>query len=357
MNMRRASVVMASIVLTLVLIASGPAQAITLLSDSFTYVDSLLIGNEGGNSYGAGTQWNGAWAASSELPPTAGDEDGWIISGNQVNTYGLLGGIGWGNPGPGAVVDRPFTEGRGTDTYYFGVTLRRYAGNPYGNLWGISVDKSGDAPGTGPDIIMLALPNGTGWNLHANVVSGGISGSTVFAADLYHRVVGRLEFNANGANEVLTVWVNPTAEGDTPEVVHNTYDLGDPGYAWDRMGIMAREILGEPCWALDSMNMTTDFASARDAVMIPPVTGDVNGDGWVGGADITRIVTNWGMTSATRSNGDLDGNGVVGGGDYSEVLSTWGTGTPPEPPSEAVPEPSTLLLLAGAVLAGLVRRS
>ena len=77
--------------------------------------------------------------------------------------------------------------------------------------------------------------------------------------------------------------------------------------------------------------------------------GDVNGDGFVGGGDLNTILTNWGMTGATRQQGDLTGEGNVGGADYNEVLSHWGEGTPPEP--GAIPEPATIgLLLAGAML-------
>ena len=66
--------------------------------------------------------------------------------------------------------------------------------------------------------------------------------------------------------------------------------------------------------------------------------GDVNGDGYVGGTDLTAIVTNWGTNPATRAQGDLSGDGTVGGLDYNEVITYWGTGIPlpPEAPSEPV---------------------
>ena len=85
------------------------------------------------------------------------------------------------------------------------------------------------------------------------------------------------------------------------------------------------------------------------------LSGDVNGDGFVGAVDWNVILQNWGMTGATREQGDLNYDGTVGAADYNEVLSHWGEGTLPEAPGE-VPEPSTLLLLAGGVLAGLIRR-
>ena len=82
--------------------------------------------------------------------------------------------------------------------------------------------------------------------------------------------------------------------------------------------------------------------------------GDVDGNGYVGGSDLTALITNWGMTEATREQGDLDGDGTVSGPDYSEVITYWGTGSPPEPSD--IPEPATLgLLVLGGVL-GLLRR-
>ena len=94
---------------------------------------------------------------------------------------------------------------------------------------------------------------------------------------------------------------------------------------------------------------------ASDAPLILP--GDVNGDGYVSGLDLTTIVTNWGMNPATREQGDLSGDGFVTGHDYTEVVSYWGTGTPPPEPPSGIPEPATLGLLIMGGLAILRRRS
>ena len=88
----------------------------------------------------------------------------------------------------------------------------------------------------------------------------------------------------------------------------------------------------------------------------PALLGDVNDDRYVDGYDLTQIIHNWGMGSAFREDGDLSGNGSVGTEDYNEVTSHWGDGTPPEPPSGAIPEPAVLSLLLIGSLALLKRK-
>ena len=79
--------------------------------------------------------------------------------------------------------------------------------------------------------------------------------------------------------------------------------------------------------------------------VLPPHPGDVDGNGYVSGLDLTTVINNWGKTGQTREQGDLDGDGTVSGPDYTEVVTYWGTGTPPPEPTSAIPEPATLALL------------
>ena len=101
-----------------------------------------------------------------------------------------------------------------------------------------------------------------------------------------------------------------------------------------------------------------DLAGYTVLTVPEPATlpGDANGDGWVGGDDLTIILTNWGMDGQTREQGDLTGEGFIGGDDYTEVLTYWGTGIPPESVITATPEPATLGLLLLGGLAMLRRR-
>jgi hypothetical protein len=47
--------------------------------------------------------------------------------------------------------------------------------------------------------------------------------------------------------------------------------------------------------------------------------GDLDGDGAVGGSDLTRLLSAWG-----GSDDDLDGDGIVGASDLTVILSAWG---------------------------------
>ncbi|MCE2880954.1 MAG: hypothetical protein LW636_01150 [Planctomycetaceae bacterium] len=48
---------------------------------------------------------------------------------------------------------------------------------------------------------------------------------------------------------------------------------------------------------------------------------DINGDGVVSGADLSILLTRWGLSGT----GDLDGNGVVDSADLAMLLSSWGS--------------------------------
>ena len=84
-----------------------------------------------------------------------------------------------------------------------------------------------------------------------------------------------------------------------------------------------------------------------------PIPGDLDSDGFVGGADLDIIRSFWGQTVTPGNllHGDPSGNGVCSGQDLDLVRAHWGESIPP-----SVPEPSALILLAGAVTLFVGRR-
>ena len=67
-------------------------------------------------------------------------------------------------------------------------------------------------------------------------------------------------------------------------------------------------------------------ANILNAVIIeyessPPCPADFNGDGVVGGADLTELLAAWGSSGSDK---DLDGDGLVSGPDLTLILGAWG---------------------------------
>ena len=107
-------------------------------------------------------------------------------------------------------------------------------------------------------------------------------------------------------------------------------------------GTLIPNRLTSPLVIRNEQGQMTDWIGAYK----PMIPGDVNDDGFVSGADLNTIITNWGQSGMDWEDGDLTGDGLVGGADYNNVLSNWGS--PGEP--ENIPEPTTLGLIATGIV-------
>ena len=101
---------------------------------------------------------------------------------------------------------------------------------------------------------------------------------------------------------------------------------------------------------------------ASELADTPPVAGDANRDGKVDGSDVTILAGNWqrgvGMENpdATWDMGDFNGDGKVDGSDVTILAGNWQYGV--NAAAASVPEPSVLVMLFAAMLAGwMVRKN
>ncbi len=81
-----------------------------------------------------------------------------------------------------------------------------------------------------------------------------------------------------------------------------------------------------------------------DALYLYELVGDLDGDGFVGITDLNVVLSNWNQfVPPGDPAADPSGDGFIGIEDLNIVLGNWNAGT--LPPTSAVPEPATLMLL------------
>ncbi len=72
-----------------------------------------------------------------------------------------------------------------------------------------------------------------------------------------------------------------------------------------------------------TLSYTTDGVRAT-FVEVPPLIGDLNGDGTVNGADLGALLAVWGACTGQPCAADLNNDGTVSGSDLGILLTNWG---------------------------------
>ena len=120
----------------------------------------------------------------------------------------------------------------------------------------------------------------------------------------------------------------------------------------DSSGTTNKQFVGD----IDFVRVSTGALSLSEFVQ-PLLTGDLDGDGFVGINDLNIVLSNWNQNAPPADPAaDPSGDGFVGIDDLNEVLGNWNAGTPPT--SSSVPEPHTGLVMIGLslLLRGKARR-
>lgn len=265
-----------------------------------------------------------------------------------------------------------------------------FSGSTTANVAGSTASRSSAEAysGTSSQLLDIAYDEGSGTDFLVRHVSGsrysdfnGSSHAADRVANVHLESIGSIGFwlKTGDANLQVSIAIDdPTSVGDVTSTERGVFKSIVADNQWRKYEWFLDEASDWDAWVgssngqIDAGRITIDsiqFTGASDAqiylddifwdpqaVFVPPIPGDFDGDGDVDNDDLNN---NWeqgfGMSSgASTINGDADGDGDVDGADLLIWQSNFGT-VSPGVSAAAVPEP-TSVVLAILGLTGLVAR-
>jgi hypothetical protein len=160
----------------------------------------------------------------------------------------------------------------------------------------------------------------------------------------YDTIAGEWDVAVDGNSGGTTTFFNGSYAAYLAAVGGGVLDAGD-------LGAFGVDTVNNHAWAI------LDHASIFGVGILTEgsLVGDLNGDGFVGIADLNIVLGNWNQTVPPADPAaDPSGDNFVGIADLNEVLGNWNAGTPPAGEAN-IPEPASLVVLMVGTAALLKR--
>jgi hypothetical protein len=165
--------------------------------------------------------------------------------------------------------------------------------------------------GTYPFAMLVGVPAGMGsFGMMLSEGLGDISNAPLNPGQTY-LVVVKISKNSPGVGITYRLYLDPTPGGAEPSFPLAQYGSGPVNNLPTALAI---ENGGN--FRTDEIRVGTTWASVVPA---ESCASDLDGDGTVGAADLTLVLSGWGSAAP-----DLTGDGVVNAVDLAQLLATWG---------------------------------
>jgi sialidase-1 len=322
--------------------------------DDFRYASNNILGNKNGG-YG----WSGGWARNADLSGVANP----IIEASDLHytnfpfvTEGIRRPVFFS--GAGGSMARALQTPLDLnidETYYFSLLVRTDT----------DVFDNEDAT----EALDISLLAGT-----SQIAAFGVQGdesiyvenigarfstaADTLSKDVEYYLVGKLVAGAGSFDQLfLSVFQSgqavPTGEAGMTWMLAGTTAMNSTSMI-DRLMVTGGNAA---TWVLDELRIGTSFGDVVSNAA-PAIIGDLDGDGFVGIADLNIVLSAWNQSVPPGNPlADADGDGFVGIADLNVVLGNWNAGTPPAS-GASIPEPTVgLLWLAMTPLVARRRRT
>ncbi|MEZ6190981.1 MAG: LamG-like jellyroll fold domain-containing protein [Phycisphaerales bacterium] len=279
----------------------------------------------------------------------------------------------------------PMTMAGSSVSMWFKSTAPSVDGDFAGVLW-----RGDEGSGHNLNLRLFDLPSGNGilmLNLEEGefiTISNGTDGSVDYSDGQWHHVAATWTYDMGLDSGMLNVYVDGGTLGggeqvstafnsiSYPQILQESDPVNNPGVFDDVMDFDFRNRIGKGRVNAHRYNGDMDEVGTWNRALTPQeiadqyaaafiegsvsLVGDLDGDGFVGIADLNLVLGNWNanVTPGDNLSGDPSGDGFVGIEDLNAVLGNWNAGTPPT--ANAVPEPASLALIGMGGFALLRRK-